>query len=258
MELSSQLSSTSTDISTLFGLMGDFEERLNKATSTAPAGTADLPTLARDFMEFKTLVWKVLSKLKLQTELLSLGQDRHETFMRRKTLLFHGIAESKEEKIQERVHKILTDQMQLSDLTLTDLQSCHRLGSSTTKARPVLVRFRDLEHRRLVWDTKTSLKDTGIVISEFLTKSRHEVFMAARSHFSVKNCWSEGKIIILLPDGSRKRIEVLSELKSLIAAFPQAKVAKQDPPKKTKDSSSKTNPGSDAAGVGGRNLRVRK
>ncbi|KAI5641215.1 hypothetical protein NE865_06479 [Phthorimaea operculella] len=170
MDLSSLLSSNSDAIATLFARMGNFEERLQKATSNTPVGPADLPTLAREFQDFKHLVWQVLSKLRSQTELLSLGQDRHETFMRRKTLLFHGVPESKEEKIQDKIIQILSDKMQLPDLTSSDLQSCHRLGSSTTKARPVLVRFRDLDHHK-----------------------------------------------------SRRKIEVLSDLKKLMDAFPAVK-----------------------------------
>ncbi|KAI5639629.1 hypothetical protein NE865_07876 [Phthorimaea operculella] len=228
MELSSKISSTSGDINTLFERLESFEERLKKATASQSAVHEDLPALSREFSEFKTLVWQVLAKLKTQTELLALGQDRHETFLRRKVLLLHGIAETKNEKVEETILDILTNQMQLSDFTCSDLQSCHRLGAASSKPRPVLVRFRDLHHCRLVWDTKTSLKDSGIVISEFLTKSRHDVFMAARKHFGVRNCWSsDGRITILLPDKSRRKVETPNELQSLTAKYPPVVDSKQ-------------------------------
>ncbi|KAI5632155.1 reverse transcriptase (RNA-dependent DNA polymerase) domain-containing protein [Phthorimaea operculella] len=48
--------------------------------------------------------------------------------------------------------------------------------------------------------------------------------MEARQHFGVRNCWTtEGKIVVLLPDKTRKRIEVLSELKRLTAVYPPHK-----------------------------------
>ncbi|KAJ2941079.1 hypothetical protein O0L34_g10311 [Tuta absoluta] len=53
----------------------------------------------------------------------------------------------------------------------------------------------------------------------------------------------------MLPDGSRRRIEVLSELKSLMAAFPAAKDAKAELPKKMKDSASKSTQGPEATNV---------
>ena len=238
MELSSQLATNAEDISGLFARMGNFEERLQKATASSPSTMSPahtgLPALAHDFAEFKVMVWKTLAKLKTQTELLALGFDRHETFLRRKVLLLHGVPEAREEKVSEVVLDILTNNMKLPDLTLSDLQTCHRLGTSTAKPRSILVRFRDLEQRRLVWDTKTSLKESGIIISEFLTKTRHDVFMAARKHFGVKNCWTtDGRIIILLPDKTRKKVEVHSELRSIIALFPAARPVVPDPQKGT-------------------------
>ena len=170
MELSSELAANAGIISGLFAKMGDFEERLQKATTSSPSTMspvhADLPALASDFREFKLLVWQTLAKLKTQTELLARGFDRHETFQRRKVLLFHGVAEAKEEKVNRVILDILSNNMKLPDFTLGDIQACHRLGNSSTKPRSILVRFRDLEQRRLVWDTKTSLKGSGIIISE--------------------------------------------------------------------------------------------
>ncbi|KAJ2937700.1 hypothetical protein O0L34_g17513 [Tuta absoluta] len=114
--------------------------------------------------------------------------------------------------------------MKISEFTSDDIQVCHRLGTSTTKPRAVLVRFHRHDSRRVVWDAKTLLKGSGIIISEFLTKSRHIVFVAARKHFGVSNCWSnDGKIAIFLPDSSRRKIEVSSELQELIKQFPVPK-----------------------------------
>ncbi|KAI5631477.1 hypothetical protein NE865_15816 [Phthorimaea operculella] len=159
--------------------------------------------------------------------------------------------------------------MQLPDLTLSDLQSCHRLGSISSKPRPTLVRFRDIEHRQLAWDSKTSLKDTGIIISEFLTKSRHDVFMAARKHFGVRNCWSaDGKIVILLPDKTRRKIETQCELNRLTSSYPatqqgiQAPVSTKPPKPPAKTKAGGTAPQNvkpaSAADAAARNLRPRQ
>ncbi|KAI5635570.1 hypothetical protein NE865_03486 [Phthorimaea operculella] len=229
MDLSEQLCAHGDDISKLYLQMGDFEERLKKATASPspPAEHSDLAALSRDFNHFKSFVWQVLSKLKAQTNLLSLGLDRHETFLRRKVLLFHGIAESKEEQLRSVITDIVKQRMKISEFTSDDIQVCHRLGTSTTKPRAVLVRFHHLDTRRVVWDAKTLLKGSGTIISEFLTKSRHSVFVAARKHFGVSNCWStEGKIAIILPDNSRRKIEVSSELQELIKRFPEPKYKK--------------------------------
>ncbi|KAI5639741.1 hypothetical protein NE865_07818 [Phthorimaea operculella] len=182
MDTSALLANNKADLDQLFSRMGEFEIRLKNATASPALVHTDLKTLASEYADFKNLVWQALTKISAQTNLLSLGLERHEAFMRRKVLLFHGVTESKEEKLAEVIAKVISDKMQLSDITSSDLQACHRLGSSSTKTRPVLVRFRDLDKRREVWDSKTALKNTGMVISEFLTKSRHDLFVAARKY----------------------------------------------------------------------------
>lgn len=224
--------------------MRDYEEKLQKVTTGAGCAQPDITTLSREFHDFKSFVWQTLAAMKSQIELLTLSLDRHETAMRRKVLLLHGVPEISNEKLHEVVHRVLTDRMKLTDVSLDNLHICHRLGSPQAKTRPVLVRFHDVEHRHLVWDSKTALKGTGITVSEFLTKSRHRVFMAARTHFGIRQCWTvEGKISIILPDKSRRKIESLGELQHLISQFPSSKdclVETQDS-SSPKTSSQKTN-----------------
>lgn len=224
MDLSLKLSSNMDDIvKTITTRMASIEERLNKATSSLEPAHTDIATLSREFTEFKTFVWKTLALFKSQLEMLSLGHERHEIYLRKKVLLFHGVSDTKAEKIHDVIKKVIIDQVGISEFTSDNIQSCFRLGTNSNKSRPVLVRFKYLEHRQQVWDNKTSLKGSGITISEFLTKSRHNMFMEARRHFGMHNCWSsDGKIVILLPDKSRRKVELNSELQSIISQFPQS------------------------------------
>lgn len=231
MDLSAQLATNLDDLQKMFeSRMGDYEAKL-QASNASPVHR-NIASLSQDFGEFKSFVIQTLSKLKAQIELISLGLDRHETFLRKKVLLFHGVAEDKEEQLNSTIVKLLHNQMQLEDIHEKHLLVCHRLGprrSSQTKPRAVLVRFGDFELRRCVWDSKTVLKGSGITISEFLTKARHSTFVAARKHFGVNRCWStEGKIMILLPDKTRTKVETLAELRPLIARFPVAAAVDTD------------------------------
>lgn len=225
MDLSLKLSSNLDDIVNMITTrMASIEERLDKATSSSEPVHTDVTTLSREFVDFKTFVWKTLTLYKSQLEFLSLGHERHEIYLRKKVLLFHGVPDAKTEKIHDVIKKVIVDQVGISEFTGDSVQSCFRLGNNTNKPRPVLIRFKDLELRQLIWDNKTSLKGSGITISEFLTKSRHNIFMEARRHFGMHNCWSsDGKIVILLPDKSRRKVELNSELQSLITQFPQQK-----------------------------------
>ncbi|XP_026323505.1 uncharacterized protein LOC113232862 [Hyposmocoma kahamanoa] len=231
MDLSAKLASNLDDLQKMFeSRMGDYEAKL-QASDTSPAHR-NIASLSQDFSEFKCFVLQTMSKLKAQIELISLGLDRHETFLRKKVLLFHGVAENKEEQLNSVIVKLLHNQLHLAEIHEKHLLACHRLGpwrSSQSKPRAVLVRFGDFELRRSVWDSKTALKGSGITISEFLTKARHSTFIAARKHFGVNRCWStEGKIMIVLPDKTRTKVEAMAELRPLIARFPAAAAGKTD------------------------------
>lgn len=217
-----QLQNNLEELEKLFSSrMADYEDKLQKYSAAASPVHPDITSLSREFTDFKTFVWQTLTKLKSQMELLALGLDRHETVMRRKVLLFHGVPEKENEKLHESIYKIISDQMKVTNVTMDNLHVCHRLGSFNGKARPILVRFFDIQHRQVIWDYKTALKGTGITISEFLTQVRHKAFLAARKHFGVRNCWTvEGRIIILLPNKSRRKIESMAELQSLFAQSP--------------------------------------
>ncbi|XP_026744670.1 uncharacterized protein LOC113506005 [Trichoplusia ni] len=332
--------------------MAAYEAKFATASFGSSSSSAST-CLSQDFSEFKGFVLQALSKFKTQLELLSLGFDRHETTMRRKVLLIHGVPEAKDEKAVDVVAKVFNDNLKqlrarsrsersseqltltrfgsemveedlemeseqqvnrmekekntelsreqqvlpekrsrqeddeeviedsksalyhiarcasgrrgtpiayeilskieelaekgvdlrlqwvpshigirgneeadrlakignnlkLSELSRENIHVCHRLGSGK-RSRPLLVRFFTTEHRHLVWDAKKSLKGTGYTISEFLTRMRHQTFIAARKRFGMTNCWSsEGKIVIITPDKSRHKLESMEELQKLL------------------------------------------
>lgn len=223
MDLSLSMSSNTEEIIRTFNTrMDEYDDKLKKlATSAATTAPPDLAVLTQDFLNFKTLVWKALALLKSQSEFMALGLERHEAFLRKKVLLLHGIPEELNTTPLAKVTSIFCSQMGLADFSSNFIEACHRLGNSKGKPRPILIRFHDLRYRQQVWENKTALKGSGYTISEFLTKSKHQLFMEARKHFGVKNCWSsEAKIIVLLPDKTRSKIEMMSELKKLTSQFP--------------------------------------
>lgn len=192
--------------------MEDFEKNLSLSTTATPT----VKSLAADYYTFKTLVWKTLSLLKSQIELLAQGMDRIETQSRKKLLLFHGIKEDKDEDVQKRVLAVLSNQMKIPDIKVEHLSSCHRLGTKKDSARPILVRFSNMQLRSKAWKAKTSLKGTKVTITEFLTKTRQDIFVAARNYFGMKKCWTaDGAIVILFPDKSRKKVTTMSELQQI-------------------------------------------
>lgn len=229
MDLYAKLSSNLEELaSSLDTRMQEHENKLKKLsnTDTAHVPHKDLATLSCEFAEFKSLVWKTLGTMKKQLELLVQGLDRQESMSRRKVLLFHGIPESSDSSVEDTVATLLHSQFKMTTASPELFSACHRLGTNTSKPRPIMVRFASYRVRSEVWNAKTTLKNTGITVSEFLTKTRHEVFTAARKHFGIRRCWtSEGRVVILLSDNKRLRIEAMSELKPLLADHPAAAVS---------------------------------
>ncbi|KAJ8723219.1 hypothetical protein PYW08_003131 [Mythimna loreyi] len=229
--MDTKLTASLEDLEKLFGSrMQEYEAKLQKAT-TGSSSSPEIVSIASEFTEFKKFVFQALSTLKSQIELLTAGFDRHETAMRRKVLLFHGVPEKENERLPDVVHEILSRQIKLTELSSDNnvIHVCHRLGPKKQKARPILVRFFRMESRQLVWGSKKALKGTGITISEFLTQSRHHVFMTARKHFGLLNCWTtEGRIVVVRPDKSRSKIETASELHTLMTKFPSSSVVTGD------------------------------
>ncbi|XP_047029389.1 uncharacterized protein LOC124646257 [Helicoverpa zea] len=230
MDLYTQLASSMEELSNTFtSRMAAYEEEL-KNVSSNEASHKTIASLSRDYTDFKCLVWKTMSALKLQMELLTLGLDRHEMASRRHVLLLHGLPEKKDEEYVSQAVIVLTEKLKMSNISAADIASCHRLGTETGKPRPLLIRFQSLSLRSEVWQSKTMLKGSGLVFSEFLTKPRHDAFLAARKHFGVKQCWtSEGKIVVLLPDKSRRKIESPAELQQLTRQFPTLATSASEP-----------------------------
>ncbi|XP_063371625.1 uncharacterized protein LOC134659848 [Cydia amplana] len=92
------------------------------------------------------------------------------------------------------------------------------IGGKTDRPRPVLVRFSDYAVRNAVWAKKTALKGTSVVLSEFLTRQRQTLFLAARRHFGVRSVWSlDGNIYIKLSSGKKERVTTSEQLQALTA-----------------------------------------
>ena len=196
--------------------MTEFQQNLNSCTSSVPA-TSPTSHLATQFNTFRSFVMSALEGLQMQVQLLSKQHDQFEMRSRRKILLVHGVAEDKKENTSAAVIQVLSEHLKIPDLSVNDVTRCHRLGTtSSNRARAILVKFRDLNSRNQVWFSKTNLKNTGITLSEFLTKPRHEVFLAARQQFGMSKCWTrDGVINVISSDGKRHTFTSMVELKKV-------------------------------------------
>lgn len=211
--------------------MDAFQAVLQQSASSD--GTA---TLAEEFSSFRTYILQSMKSLQDQISLLARESDNQEMRARRKILLIHGVPEEKDEDTTASVVKVVSDKLKVAEFTASDVGRCHRMGRSSgaDRPRPILVKVRDMSLRQQLWFAKTALKGSGITMSEFLTKPRHDTFMAARQRFGVTKCWTrDGYVYVLGPDNKRHRISSLGELTQIQAPAPLKKKPEVTLQKKT-------------------------
>lgn len=212
--------------------MAAFESKLQKDDSPTPTTAS----LSADFLMFKNFTAQSLSNLHTQLEMMVRNMDNLEVRRRRKILLLHGVTEEKTENLNLVVSDIIKNQFKFDDFSAGDLKRCQRLGrfAATQKARPILFKVRDVTVRDKIWFSKVKLKGSGITISEFLTKNRHDLFMAAREKLGINRCWTkQGNIYIVGSDGKHHRLSSLLELNK-VQEIPEK------PPTTTKAATTKT------------------
>ncbi|XP_059050796.1 uncharacterized protein LOC131845721 [Achroia grisella] len=200
--------------------MASFQSNLQKVSTTP----STVSSITADFGVFQTFVANTFCNLQQQLELLANQMDQFEMRSRRKILLFHGVQESGGSNTSQDIVKVLADKLKIPGFSQANISRCHRMGrTSGDKPRPILVKFPDLALRNKVWFAKTGLKDTGITVSEFLTKGRHEAFICARRHFGVKQCWTRDGFVVIAGNGdTRHRVTTITEVNKLIDSLSAA------------------------------------
>ncbi|PZC70349.1 hypothetical protein B5X24_HaOG203025 [Helicoverpa armigera] len=206
------LKSSLSDMMSLFqDRMTSFEAQLQK--NPGPSSSTD--SLVADYTSFKKFILDALGCIQQQMEALSQELDSMEMRGRRKMVLLHGVPEQTKEDTAQVVAEVVRRHLEIPEFAVDDVRRCHRMGrqADASKSRPILCKLRDVGLRDSMWFAKTKLKGTGITLSEFLTRPRHQLFMSARDKFGVNNCWTKQRLVYVMgADGSRHRVSTLGDL----------------------------------------------
>ncbi|CAG4935074.1 unnamed protein product [Colias eurytheme] len=132
-------------------------------------------------------------------------------------LLIHGVPEKSQENPSVLVCDLISKHFKLPNFSEESINRCHRLGRmQESKPRPIILKLSDVKLRDKLWSNKISLKGSGITLSEFLTKQRHNAFMSARKRFGIDKCWTrDGCIFIIGPNGSRYRATCIADVDAI-------------------------------------------
>ncbi|XP_041983203.1 uncharacterized protein LOC121736182 [Aricia agestis] len=194
---------------TFYKTMDSFQTQLQKASESSKISSA----LPEEFNTFRTFIFSALSTIQQQVLYLGREAERQELYRRRKMLLFHGVPEEKSEDLCARAVDLISSKLKVPNFDSSCIRHCHRLGQPGKRPRPLLIKFSSKPVRDQVWFSKTKLKGSGITQSEYLTKTRHDVFTESRKRFGITKTWTrDGFIYILDNEGNRHRVENLNEL----------------------------------------------
>ena len=140
------------------------------AHSMAVANAAAIESLKKDLFNVNRKCNGLSAKNKRLTEL----QEAQDTYSRRENLVIRGVAECEaetEEQCVESVRQVLINNFGIDENTVSKMVivRCHRIGTKDNNGlyqRPIIVRFLDYNHRKLVWGKRTVLANTPISVSE--------------------------------------------------------------------------------------------
>lgn len=225
-----QVNNIRENIGELADLFHSRMAEMQRDLDRAGAGTSSTSTstVAAEFNTFKCFILKSLDVLQKQVELVVKQVDDMEMRSRRKMLVLHGLAGSTSSSENEDTTSLVIQKLSSvkASLSAADISRCHRLGKLRgNNPRPILVKFRNVSIRDEIWFGKVGLKGSGVTLGEFLTKPRHELFVAARERFGVRSCWSwNGDVFVLDADRVRHRVTSVAHL-SDISVPPAASAA---------------------------------
>nr|XP_026490714.1 uncharacterized protein LOC113396864 [Vanessa tameamea] len=194
--------------------MTEFQREV-RASIPAASSTSNINA---QFSAFRTFLMTALENLQVQLQILSKQQEDMEIRSRRNILLVHDVPQGNNEDPAEIMCKILNERLSLAEVTVSNIKRCHRLGrpNNSDKHRAILVKFCDQGLRNKIWYGKSKLKGSGITVSEFLTKGRHEAFVAARKRFGVSHSWTkDGCVVVVGPDGKHRRVVSVAEVNAI-------------------------------------------
>ena len=113
------------------------------------------------------------SSLKERIDSLEKKSDDSEQYSRRNCLLVHGVEEQEQENTDNIVLNVIKEHLDI-ELSVKDLDRSHRIvkRNSSSKRRPIIVKFISYNDRREIFNNKKRLKGTGVSITGSLTAGR--------------------------------------------------------------------------------------
>ena len=127
----------------------------------------------KDSREKDPIIAALQSELKnfnIKVEDLEKKIERQEQYSRRNCNIIHGLKEEKNESANDKVVKLFREELN-EDVLLEDLDRTHRIGKkkdSSSKPRPIIVKFARYNIREKVLKVKKNSKEKILVLQKIL------------------------------------------------------------------------------------------
>ena len=156
---------------------------------------------------------RLLLSASMRVKDLEKKMERQVHYSRRNCISIHELKEEKNESTDDKVLKLFREELN-EDVLLADSDRAHRIGkkrASSSKPRPVIVKFARYNTRQKVFKSKRKLKGKNISITENLTGYRMGVLNKAREKFGFKNVWTYDGRILYKDNNDGQKIEIYYE-----------------------------------------------
>lgn len=121
--------------------------------------------------------------------------DNLEQYHRRNNVRIFGISESTDENTDSLVLDLFKNKMGLQ-LDPEKIDRSHRVGRKNpdkNRPRPIIVKFVSYRTRSLVYDNKSKLKGSGVLVREDLTRRRVALYRLMVATYGLKNVHHSAK-----------------------------------------------------------------
>lgn len=123
-------------------------------------------------------------------------KDELEQYSRLNSLRIFGVPEKPGECTDQVVKDLCKEKLNIN-ISTSDIDCSHRLPGKEPYHKPIIVKFVTRNIKKLVYSKKSSLKGSGVVIKEDLTKHRAQLLSKVAKKYGAKHVWSyDGKILV--------------------------------------------------------------
>ena len=197
----------SKKVSDLASMLDDYkshvEERLTNYKNETEQKLTVIETALTVANEEKATMSNTITELENKCQYLRDSLHTHdrsidslEQYGRRNCVLLHGVKEEKNESTDDVFVDIVSKQLGVK-IEKSDIDRSHRIGAprKDSRHRPIIVKLARYNVRASIFRAKRKFKNTGMLLTDSLTRHRVTVLSEARTKYGKMNVWTmDGEI----------------------------------------------------------------